>query len=362
MGARVQAEQASTAGLIGGLEKMGDSWMLSWGQIPLNDKRLLVIDETQGLPSVQIEAMSDVRATGVAEITKIRTERTNARCRLVWLANPVTGLTLAQHNQGVQSIAQLFKKPEDIRRLDFAITVATGDVRPEKVNARHDEAAVDPVHPSDACRDLVLWAWSRLPHQITFTREATDQILWEATRMGRRYHAAIPLVEPSDQRLKIARLAVSVAIRCFSTPDGEKVVVEKEHVDFAVDFLDRIYNAPSMSYGEYSDQQRKGETLTDEEALRVRAGMVRWTNAAGAMDFFRQARIFKKSDLIDVVGWDEAETKAELRFMAANRLVRPTREGYVKSAAFIALLRQVAGQSLSAGVDEALPDDEEAPF
>jgi hypothetical protein len=40
LGERVQGEQTSSAGLIGGLEKMGDTWLLSWGRIPLNDKRL----------------------------------------------------------------------------------------------------------------------------------------------------------------------------------------------------------------------------------------------------------------------------------------------------------------------------------
>jgi len=358
LGARVAGEQASGAGLLGGLEKMGDSWILSWGRVPLNDKRLLIIDEAQGIHASQVEGMSDVRASGVAEITKIRTERTNARCRLIWLANPVTGLTLSQHNQGVIAIKQLFKKPEDIRRLDVAITVASGDVDyARSINVRHGEAE-DPKYPGDLCRSLVLWAWSRRPDQIVFEPDATDAILAAATKMGRRYHASIPLVEPSDQRLKLARLATAAAARTFSTDDGERIVVTKAHVDFVVDFLERVYNARSMSYGEYSDAAAKTESLSDEEEEQIRADIESWENRNQALDFFRQAEVFKKSELIDVVGWEKALVEVYLRRMASFRLVRPTREGFRKTPAFIALLRTITGLD----VTDAAVDEEGEPF
>jgi hypothetical protein len=358
LGSRVQGEQSSTAGLIGGLEKMGDSWMLSWGQVPLNDKRLLIVDETQGLASQQIESMSDVRATGVAEITKIRTERTNARCRLVWLANPVSGLTLSQHNQGVLAIKELFKKPEDIRRLDFALCVASGDVYLERVNVRHTGDEGKPRYESEACRDLVLWAWSRRPDQIVFESDAITMILSEAIRMGRQYHASIPLVEPSDQRLKIARLAAACAARRFSSPDGERLVVTVDDVAFVVQFLDRIYNGTSMAYGEYSLQQRKGESLDDESETTVRQEILRWSNMAGAVAFLRSARIFRRADLTDIIGWDDTEAKAQLRFLSGQGLIRHVRDGFVKTPAFIVLLRQIAGPAAA----EPVPDEEEADF
>ena len=356
MGERVQGEQASAAGLLGGLEKMGDTWILSWGRVPLNDKRLLIIDEAQGLHTSQIEGMSDVRASGVAEITKIRTERTNARCRLIWLANPVSGLTLSQHNQGVLAIKELFKKPEDIRRLDFALTVASGDVDfARSINVRH-AAAAEPRFTSSLCRSLVLWAWSRRPDQVVFEPEATDAILAAATDMGRRFHASIPLVEPSDQRLKLARLSVAAAARTFSTDDGERIRVTPQHVAFVVAYLERIYAARSMSYGEYSDQMRKGESLTDDEDNGVRGTIEGWSNKDRALDFFRQAGVFKKSELVDVVGWEDSESKMVLRGLASYRLIRPTREGFRKTPAFISLLRALSGSDPGTlGLDEDEP-------
>lgn len=357
LGERVQSEQSSLAGLIGGLEKMGDTWLLSWGRIPLNDKRLLIIDEAHGLANTAVEAMSDVRASGVAEITKIRTERTNARCRIIWLANPTTGLTLGQHNQGVLAIKDLFKKPEDVRRLDLALTVASGDVDFERsINVRRGGGG-EPVYGSAASRNLILWAWSRRPDQIDFSIDATDAILHAATDMGRRYHASIPLVEPSDQRLKLARLAAAAAARVFSaSDDGERIRVEREHVDFVVGFLERIYSSSSMAYDEYSDSMRKGEVLDDEVAELVRREVNAWENRDDVVAFLRSTRTFKRQELIDGVGWEPEYARAQIKMMTANRLIRTVRDGYVKAPAFISLLRTIAGATASVPVEPGEDD------
>jgi hypothetical protein len=352
-GERLTAESASIAGLLGGLEKMGDTWMLAWGRLPLNDRRLVIVDETQGLPPMAIEALSDVRSTGIAELTKIRTERTHSRCRIIWLANPPSGRSLAEHNQGVVAIKELFKKQEDIRRLDFAITVASGDVDyAAKINVRHDSSG-EPRYSSDLCRALILWAWSRRPEQIVFSEATTDAIHLAATMFADKYHSTIPLVTGADQREKFARLSVAAAARVHSTDaTGEKIVVKPEHVQFVVDFLTRAYDGDSMSYGEYSAQQRKGETIdpnTESEILRSLGG---WNNSDEAVAYFRAAVVFKKGDLADALGWDESYVKSQIKWMMGKRLIRQVREGYRKQPAFIKFLRAIGKDSPAGEIEE----------
>ncbi|RLB44779.1 MAG: hypothetical protein DRH30_00555 [Deltaproteobacteria bacterium] len=356
LGERVQAEQASMAGLLGGLEKMGDTWILSWGKLALNDKRLLIIDETQGLNANQIEALSDVRATGVAEITKIRTERTNARCRIVWLANPSTGRPLAQYNQGVLAIKDVFRKPEDIRRLDFAIATATGDVDLREINARHG-TPVPPRYSSEACRSLVLWAWSRTPDQISFTPEATEAILAAAMDFGQRYHPSIPIVEPADQRLKFARLAVATAARMYSTDStGEILEVRPTHVEFVRSYLDRIYDSRGLSYLEYSKQQRLGESLEPGDRTAVLDEIRQLESMREALDFFRQAKVFRKTECEEVIGWSSETTKHALKMLSKYRCIRTTRDGYIKQPVFIELLRDIAANPIEPLSDEEIKD------
>jgi hypothetical protein len=144
----------------------------------------------------------------------------------------------------------------------------------------------------------------------------------------------------------------------FSTDEvGEKVIVREEHVAFVAEYLDRIYSSPSMAYGEYSEAMRRGESLEPSEENAVRRMIDDWGQRDEAVTFLRNASKFRKSDLIDVVGWDDIYAKLQLKMLAAARLIRPVRDGYVKSPAFIALLR-TSGEA----PEGASPEDPDAPF
>ena len=98
--------------------------------------------------------------------------------------------------------------------------------------------------------------------------------------------------------------------------------------------------------------------LSEEVEARVRVEIEGWTHSDEAQSFFRQARIFKKSELVDVVGWDEPYAKAQLRFLTSNRLILSTRDGQRKTPVFISLLR-----AMHTGVRLAdVPTEDEAPF
>ena len=72
--------------------------------------------------------------------------------------------------------------------------------------------------------------------------------------MSKKYTSSFPLVLGSTIRLKIARLAVALAARLFSTDESyENVIVTQHHVEYVYQFLNRIYNKPSFGYGEYSE-------------------------------------------------------------------------------------------------------------
>ena len=123
LGARSSGENTTPAGLIGGLHQVRTGWRISWGRIPLNDGRLLFIDEVSGILEEEIAKMSDLRSSGIAEVTKIQTERTLARTRLVWLSNPRSTDSINNFGSGTKIIENLIGKPEDIARFDFVVSV-----------------------------------------------------------------------------------------------------------------------------------------------------------------------------------------------------------------------------------------------
>lgn len=337
-------ENTSFAGLVGGLTELGRTWFTRWGKIPLNDRRLLVVDEAGNLPQDQIARMSSMRSSGIAEIIKIHMERTRARTRQIWIANPRGNQPLSSYSHGVLAVKELIGAPEDIARFDLVVTAAATDVSMSVINANRGFETVE-TYTSNLCNQRVMWAWSRKPDQITFLPETTTEILRLATEHGNKYRFAtvIPLVEPNEQRIKLARLAASTAAFFFSASEnGEKIIVRPEHAVYAYNFLNHLYAKPSLAYESYAlTEQKRFELKLTEEMVRTLRATGSATHALMEQEYLTQ------SDLMEVLGIDD---RARLRstitqFKTAGFLRRVGTSYYVKTPAAITWLREeIAGR------------------
>jgi hypothetical protein len=247
-------EGATFAGLVGGATQMpqGGGWMITWGTIPLNDRRLVVLDEFSGIKDRGIiEQMSSIRSSGIASLQKIAHEETSARTRLLWISNDPHGKFMRE-TDGMDALRRLVEQPEDIARFDFALALSNDEVSSELINNER-QLGEDPRYSSEDCTALVMWAWSRKPDQIKFRDGAETQIISEAEKLGRKYVSSPPLVQVENIRLKIARIAVALAARTFSaSKSGELLFVKPEHVVSAVEFLDWVYGSEHMGYLRHS--------------------------------------------------------------------------------------------------------------
>jgi hypothetical protein len=341
LGETVTGENCSFAGLIGGLnQSAGKHWYVTWGKIPLSDKRLVIIDEASNLSYEMIGQMSRVRSEGVAEVVKIRCERTRARTRLIWLSNPRSGNAINTYNNGVEAIKELMGNMEDISRLDFALTVATNEVPSKVINAAPQDIRDEGRFQDSDFTNLVMWAWSRKPDQIQFTERATQMILEVAIKMGRTYSPAIPLVQAENVRIKLAKIAVAVAARCFSTPDGEDLVVKSHHVQFAYEFLTELYSKPSMGYDVFSSASMSRNQISNDEAvIKTIYGLKRY-----ARDFVEgmmgQSKVTSQ-DMCDFSGTDRMEIQDLVGKLVRLRCLAKDGEYYVKRPGFMALLKSI---------------------
>jgi len=233
VGEYITLESATLPGLVGGMSQFGRDVMFSWGVLPINDGRLVILDEVNGLEVNDISNLSSIRDSGIAERTVVgSTRKTSSRVRLIWISNPrSSSARISHYSSGIEAIKELMGRAEDISRLDFAIIVAKEDVDVLKINQLTHQRC-DHIYTSDLCNKCVMWAWSRKEKQVKFTEKAEKAILKFAIDMSSRYSDVIPLVQGSVQRIKIAKLAVAVACRLFSTEDGITVIVREEHVEF----------------------------------------------------------------------------------------------------------------------------------
>lgn len=315
----VSCESASFAGIIGGLQQYGATkeWAITWGAVPINDRRLVVLDEISGLETQDIAEMSSVRSSGTAQLTKIQQEETLARTRLIWMGNPRNG-KLSDFTYGVQAIQPLIGSPEDIARFDLAMSLRAEEVKSVDINRRYVLGTMK--YPSESCSMLIRWAWSRTAEQIVWAKGAEDAVFRASNRMGGRYVEDWPLVQVANVREKIARTAVALAIRTFSADrSGERVVVRRTHVKDAVRFIDMIYGMPGFGYAERSRQIIADRKEAGKHAPKIKEYMYRKPQLA---QFLRGTGSFRRMDLEEILNIDREQANAIISTLWDAKMVR----------------------------------------
>lgn len=267
LGQVASGENASVAGLIGGVSKIGGDFYTTWGIIPYNHRRLVVVDEAGGLGGTEWSALSRVRSEGVAEITKIIRDSAQANTRLLWLANPPR--PMGSYTFGIQAITDIVPLAEDIARFDLVGVVAAGDVELSTIHqVDHMEQSADAFSP-DISRALLLWIWSLTADDITFTPAAEDRVL-ELIESS-EYTNDIPVMLAQSGRFKLAKIAAAVAARLFSTDENASgLMVTRRHVDAAWDVVRMTYDKPTSGLDRLSEAMKFNRKMT--EAVFTRAG------------------------------------------------------------------------------------------
>ena len=353
-GELLSGESSKRTGLVYSIQQATGkgNWTLMWGAMPLNDGGLLCVDELSGMSEDDLAKMSDVRSSGIAKSTGVVTAETTSRTRMIFISNPRNGRQLKAENYGVSAVLKLFGKAEDVRRLDFAIAVASGEVDSNVVNMSvADMPPIPHRYTSDKCKLRVMWAWSRRPENIQFESEAVQVILDEATKMGKNYSSRIPLVEPADQRLKIARLAVAAAACVYSTDDGTNVIVKPEHVMFVVKYLQSVYNARSLGYDRFSADEFENSDSTDAALLRLRSqfASIPFVNREPheIVKSLYQMPYFGRDTIEDATGLDRDELKNLLQFLLSSCIIEKAGREYKRTPLGLSFIENLLLQPLT---------------
>jgi hypothetical protein len=325
-------EGATLAGLVGGAQQVGNSWMVMWGIIPLNDRRLVILDEFSGIADKNvIEQMSSVRSSGTAQITKIVSQETSARTRMIWIGNPDDGRSIEEMPRGaIDAIRSLVKNPEDIARFDIAMSAARADVDSLLINTQ-DRPKVEHRYTQDLCSALVSWAWSRRAEDVQFPRKVERYILQRAEAIGHRYVPEPPLIQAENIRVKLARIAAAIAARVFSTDStGRRVKVFEEHVDAAEELLEKLYGTPSFGYRAYSHKVIRDRAHAAESRKRCRKWLRMHSDDAYIALQAVAGSDFKVRDFCEFAGMTQDEAQTAVRDLQEMKMVRRMSKGYIR--------------------------------
>ena len=244
----------------------------------------------------------------------------------------------------MEAIKELFKAHQDISRIDLALVIAEGDVKSEMINSKYTKN-YEHKYFTENCHLSVMFAWSRKCEQIKIMPDAEELILLEAIRLGKKYSSDIPLVMGSEMRIKLARMAVALATRLYSTDDtGENIIVLKSHVEVIIDFIEKQYDSDAFGYQDYSEQRRRAKQLGDSEFF-IDEGLNNYgTNEERieVLNMFLDTDKFSINDFEDIFGFtDFKEAKKFTGKMARSKMIlRSVQNYYAKTPAFIKWIKE----------------------
>lgn len=362
LGSRVNAESTSRTGLTYKMEQSGNggAWYIVWGAWPLADRELIWIDEDTGIDKDEYGEMTMARSDGRLEVKRAVTAETPCRVRAILSGNVPKGKRLADYAQGAESMKDIFNN-EDIRRFDFAIFMRATDVNPELYNRKLPTFPT--IVTSDVLKSNVLFAWSRTPEQVTYDKGTTDEILSVATDLSKVYGKAndVPLVSPSDQRNKVARLATAFAILTNSVDDtGEKVIVRPGHVKATLTYLKSIYNAPGCGLNYYARLSVTEEEFTPQKFEKLTQELRTLDTLKGAgkynefITLFAQQKYLRLGDVEAMLSIEKEEAKAVVNLCVRCRMLTMTSGGYRKTSKFNAYIAKCFEMGLFDNLDDEI--------
>ena len=259
---------ATIPGLIGGSNKVGTSYQTKAGLIPQNHKGLMIFEEFGKCKADIMSELTDIRSSNEVRITRVSgTLVLPAMVRMITLSNVKTLpnkeiRSIASYPHGVAVVTELVGSAEDIARYDLLLVL--GD-KGKSISDPYWEPRTP--HSEEAYRARIQWVWSRTAEQIHISEEVGKYIFEQANELNKDYDSHIKIFGTEAWK-KLARLAIAVAGYVVSTETYHEIIVKQEHVDYAVEFMKRIYDNDIFKLKQYVDHERKYSS-TDEDAVKL---------------------------------------------------------------------------------------------
>ena len=255
---------ATIPGIIGGSTKVNGNYQTRAGLIPMNHRGLVIFEELAKCNSNLVRELTDIRSSNQVRIARVSGVLTlPALVRMITLTNVKnTGSKIKPINSypnGIDILVDLIGSPEDIARYDLMLIL--GDQGNKIVDPFWEP--VTPFEP-EAYQTRIRWVWSRTIDQIIIDKEVGKHILDRCNELNETYDSHIKIFGTEAWK-KVARLAIAMAGYLVSTDSSyEKIIVTKEHVDAAVEYLIDCYDNPTFKLKEYVKMEQLYNTIDDE--------------------------------------------------------------------------------------------------
>ena len=313
---------ATVPGLIGGSNKTpGGAYQTKAGLIPQNHKGMIIFEEFGKCNSNIVKELTDVRSSNEVRITRISGTLTlPAMVRMVSLSNVKSAQgeikSIASYPNGISIVTELVGTAEDIARYD--ILAVLGD----KGNAIIDPfwEPEEPL-PTEVYQTRIRWVWSRTKEQIFISDEVSKYIIAQANALNQEYNCHIKIFGTEAWK-KLSRLSIAIAGYLVSTDNSfENIIVNTEHVDYAVSLYKELYDNHTFRLREYVANERKYNTIDDEGIALLQQTYIKCPALLIMME--QEAKVSRNS-LMAAVGLDAATYNGFMNALIRGSFVKLT--------------------------------------
>ena len=259
---------ATIPGIIGGSTKVNGNYQTRAGLIPMNHRGLVIFEELAKCNSNLVRELTDIRSSNQVRIARVSGTLTlPALVRMITLTNVKnTGHKIKPINSypnGVDILVELIGSPEDIARYDLMLVLG------EQGNKVIDPfwEPIEPFEP-EAYQTRIRWVWSRTSDQVVIDQEVGRYVLEKCNELNKEYDSHIKIFGTEAWK-KVSRLAIAIAGYLVSTDSSyERIIVTKDHVDAAVQYLIDCYDNSTFKLREYVAMERMYNEI-DEDGIAL---------------------------------------------------------------------------------------------
>lgn len=314
MGGYINGENARRTGVIGGVQRFGDSWVVTWGAIPMNDRGLLMIDEASGLEVDDIKDLSSTRSSGAVMLNKIVKGEARARTRLLWFSNPRSGRNLSDfYWKGYGAFQEFIPVAEDQARYDIVLSAAREDIDILEGYEADGHVVVEP------WKALFSTAWGVSAEDIILSAEVKAEVRKCAKDINAKLGGG-PLIVGVAVHEKMLRLTCAFAMLCGAFDiESRRLMVEPKHVQFAEEYLEWTLNKPSFGYGDYIREFQRAKAKRQENMNFVRTLIAMHP----AIKSLLTASSFKGFQFQEILGIDRTDSSKIMSDLITRGLLRP---------------------------------------
>jgi DNA primase len=273
LGIITSLKTATVAGLLGGSDQTAGGWKTKLGLIPRNHRGALILEEFSGGGQELISKLTEVRSSNRVRLTRVNgTIDVPAQVRMLSISNPATNsdgtsTPLRNYPHGIKILLDLVGASADLARYDFFVLVEDAENYTSPLATFDQEP-----YPKDSYQNRVRWVWSRKADQLIIDPEVERFIVKCGEELNKTYNSHIKLFGPEVWK-KLARMAIATAgMVCSMSGDGQNLIVKREHVEWARDYLVGCYDNSIFKLREYVESQR-ALVECNEEAIHNLQGI-----------------------------------------------------------------------------------------